>query len=257
MNTAKKIMLCVLLVLASVPAYGAEYVPGDVLVVLKPSESEGRLTAASLGAMGRESLRAASFAASSGAWVKELYPAISEAGSSVYALMHSENKSPEVFAQELMQNPEVLAASPNYIFHAAVIPNDSYITECWGMNYINAPSAWNITTGSSAVYVAVLDSGIDYENPDLTGNIASAYEKNTIGGDSAQDDYGHGTHVAGIIGAVGDNHLGVAGVNWDVRLIPVKTLDKTGDGTFSQVINALNYVTELIQQGVNLSLIHI
>ena len=256
MNISRKFMLCVIALLVSVPAYGADYVSGDVLVVLRPSESESRISAASLGTMGRNSLRAASFAASSGAQVKKLYPAVSEAANNIYALMHSETKSPEVFAQELMQNPEVIAASPNYIFHAAVVPNDTYISDCWGLNFIDAPSAWDITTGSSTVYVAVLDSGIDYEHPDLSGNIASAYAANTIGGNSAQDDYGHGTHVAGIIGAVGNNNLGISGINWDVRLIPVKTLDKVGDGTFSQVINAIDYVIGLIESGVNIKAVN-
>ena len=258
MKLSRKIMLCVLMLLFATTAHAADYVAGDVIVVLKPSasDSDSKLTASSLGIMGRESLRTASFAASSGAWVKEVYPAVSQAGNNVYALMHSETKSPEQLAHELLQNPEVLAASPNYIFRAATIPNDTYITDCWGLNFIDAPSAWNTSTGSKNVYVAVIDSGIDDTNPDLTANIATSYGTNTIGGSSARDDYGHGTHVAGIIGAVGNNNLGIAGVNWNVGLISVKALDKRGEGSFSQVIAGIDYVIDLIQSGVNIKAVN-
>ena len=252
MNLSRNFMLCILVLLASFPAYAADYVPGDVIVVLKPSDSESKLTASSFGAMGRESLRTASFAASSGAYVKEIYSAVSQAGSSVYALMHSENKSPEELTQELLQNPEVLAASPNYKLHAAVTPNDTYFSDCWGLDFIDAPSAWDFNTGSDTVYVAVIDSGIDDTHPDLAANVATEYGTNTVGGSSARDEYGHGTHVAGIIGAVGNNNLGIAGVNWNVGLISVKALDKYGEGSFSQVIAGINYVIGLIQQGVNI-----
>ncbi len=274
MKLSRKIILGLMVLLASFPAYAGDYVSGDVsvavkpsayaydyvagdvLVVLKPSASESTLTASSLGTMGRESLRTASFAASSGAWVKKVYPAVSQAGNNIYALMHSETKSPEQLAHELLQNPEVLAASPNYKIRAAVVPNDTYIDSCWGLDFIDAPSAWNITTGSDTVYVAVIDSGIDDTNPDLTDNVAVAYGINTVGGDSARDDYGHGTHVAGIIGAVGNNYLGTAGVSWNVRLISVKALDKYGEGSFSQVIAGIDYVIDLIQQGVNIKAVN-
>ena len=256
MKLPRKFMICILVLLTSIPAYAADYVPGDVIVVLKPSETESKLTASSLGTMGRESFRTASFAASSGAWVKKVYPAVSQAGNNVYAVMHSETRSPEELTAELLQNPEVLAASPNYIFRAAATPNDTYFADCWGLNFINAPSAWDTTTGSDTVYVAVIDSGIDDTHPDLAANVVTAYGTNTVGGSSARDDYGHGTHVAGIIGAVGNNNLGVSGVNWNVGLISVKALDKNGEGEFSQVIAGIDYVIGLIQQGVNIKAVN-
>lgn len=249
-------MFYLFLLLISIPAYAADYVPGDVIVVLKPSESESKLTASSLGTTGSESLRTASFAASSGASVKKIYSAVSQAGNNIYALMHSETKSPDLLAQELLQNPEVIAASPNYKIHAAATPNDTYFSDCWGLTFIDAPSAWDITTGSNNVYVAVIDSGIDDTNPDITANVAAEYGTNTIGGSSARDDYGHGTHVAGIIGAAGNNKLGVSGVNWNVGLISVKALDKRGQGEFSQVIAAIDYVIGLIQDGVNIKAVN-
>ncbi|MBQ7214847.1 MAG: S8 family serine peptidase [Synergistaceae bacterium] len=256
MKLSGKIILCLFMLSVPFSAYAADYVPGDVIVVLKPSSSESKLTASSFGSMGRESLRAANFAESSGASVKKIYSAVSQAGNNIYALMHSETKSPEELTAELLQNPDVLAASPNYKIHAALIPNDSYMNLCWGQDFIDAPSAWNITTGSDTVYVAVIDSGIDDTNPDLTGNIAAAYGTNTVGGESARDDYGHGSHVAGIIGAVANNNLGIAGISWNVRLISVKALDKSGEGSFSQVIAGIDYVIDLIKQGVNIKAVN-
>ena len=254
----RKVMLCVLVMLLAIPAYAIDYVPGDVLVVLKPSDSRAGVSASSLDGMGAEALRTASFAAASGAWVKKTYPAISESSNSIYALIHSEAKTPQELTAELLANPEVLAASPNYTVHAAIVPNDSYTGNCWGMAYINAYSAWEISTGSPEVYVAILDSGIDDTNPDLAANIATEYGTNTISSSgSARDDYGHGTHVAGTIGAIGNNSLGVTGVNSNVGLISVKTLDSSGSGTFDNVIDALNYVAGLIRDGVNIKAVNL
>ena len=84
MNTCRKFVLCALILLFPLHAYAVDYVPGDVLVVLKPSDPKNGVSASSLEGMGAEALRTASFAAASGAWVKQTYPAISEAGSSVY-----------------------------------------------------------------------------------------------------------------------------------------------------------------------------
>ena len=241
MNTCRKLLAAILVMMTALPALSAEYVPGDVLVVLKPSDSRAGVSASSV------SVRTASFAAASGASVKEVYPALSSAGNSVYALLYSEAKSPEDLTRELLANPEVLAASPNYKVRAAVTPDDTFFGQCWGLKFINAPAAWDITTGSSSIYVAIIDSGIDDTNPDLTANIATEYGTHTQGGSSARDDYGHGTHVAGTIGAVGNNNRGIAGVNWNVGLISVKALDSQGKGSLADVISAMNYVTGLIQ----------
>ncbi|MBQ7155304.1 MAG: S8 family serine peptidase [Synergistaceae bacterium] len=248
----KKIFLCMTMIFAlAVPAYSAEYIPGDVLVVLKPSDTSGEVQASAL--------RTQVFAANSGTQVKEVYSSLSDSGKGIYALLHSDSQSADVLAQQLLDNPEVLAASPNYIVRAAVTPNDSYMKDLWGMEYINAPSAWDITTGSSDVYVAVIDSGIDDTNPDLTDNVATEYGTNVIytNSDSPKDDYGHGTHVSGIIGAAGNNGKGVAGVSWNVKLIPIKALDDKGTGSYSNVISGMNYAANLIKQGVNICAVNL
>ena len=257
MKIYRRLLLGLLVILAACPAFASEYVPGDVLVVLKPSNPAARVSASSLSETGSDSVRAASFAASSGAYVKKVFPALSETGNSIYALLHSEAKSPEELTTELLSNPEVLAASPNYKVRAAVVPNDSYMEQSWGLNYINAPSAWDVTTGSKTVYAAVIDTGIDYTNPDLAGNFSTEYSAYVQDFGSTKDDNGHGSHVAGIIGAVGNNGVGIAGVCWNVGLISVKVLDRRGEGSIADVMGGVDYVTKLIKDGVNVRAVNL
>lgn len=254
----KLVLLCSLAVMMISPAYAVDYIPGDVLVVLKPSDPEVIVTASDLDDFGAESFRVASFAAESGAWVKSTFASLSEMGNEIFALIHSDNKDTEELVQELMNNPEVIAASPNYMVHAATVPNDSSVLECWGLSYINAYEAWDITTGSREVYAAIIDSGIDETNPDLAPNIVEDLGRNFVNtAKTPTDDYGHGTHVAGTIGAVGNNGKGIAGINWNVKLIALKALDSGGNGTIEDVMAAVNYVTELIQSGINIRAVNL
>ncbi len=138
---------------------------------------------------------------------------------------------------------------------------------------IDAQQAWDVTTGSKAVVVAVLDTGIDLTHPDLVGNIYSVPGEtagdgvdndgdgyvddvngwNFIANDNdVTDDNGHGTNVAGIIGASGNNGIGVSGVNWNVSILPVKVLDATGTGTDASIIAGINYVIDLKDHGSNI-----
>ena len=237
----KKIILALLIISLAIPAYAENYIAGDIVVVLKSSNSDGAGT-----------LKAASFAQTNGAMLTKIFPALSETNNEIFALIHSDDADPEELSRELLKNPDVAAASPNYIVRAAVIPNDTRYSELWGMENINMPSAWDKETGSNNVYVAIVDTGIDWENPDLTANTASELGYNALNSSSSsRDDNGHGTHVAGTIGAVGNNDLGVTGVNWNVKMIPVKVLDGDGYGTIASVIGGLNYVANLMSQGYN------
>lgn len=243
----RKIYALILVLTFALSSSAEEYTPGDVIVVLKPS-AKGEITASSL------SVQASDFAGSFGASVKEFYPALSEKEGGAFMMLHSDSMDAEEWSAVLRNNPNVVAVSPNYKIHAAVVPNDSSYSKCWGMDRINAPDAWDITTGRSDIYAAIIDSGIDHTNPDLSANVDTSLSYNTIAGgtNNAMDDYGHGTHVAGTIGAVGNNSVGVAGMSWNVKMIPVKALDNSGSGTFSTVINAMNYVTLLLTQGYNI-----
>jgi subtilisin family serine protease len=139
---------------------------------------------------------------------------------------------------------------------------------------IDATAAWTVTTGSDDVVVAVLDSGVDYMHEDLAPNmwkrpasmepyqdgelgvVDDVYGFNAIDNASdPMDENGHGTHCAGIIGAEGGNDLGVAGVNWKVRIMPLKFMNAGGYGTTKDAIEAINYVIERKKAGVNVRII--
>ena len=117
---------------------------------------------------------------------------------------------------------------------------------------IKASEAWDITHGSSGFIVAVIDTGVDENHPDLTGNLMAGHD--FVDNDSEPDDLsGHGTHVAGIIGASGNNAIGVAGINWSVKIMPLRVLDHNGDGTIADVIEAIDYAAAHNARVVNMS----
>jgi subtilisin family serine protease len=184
----------------------------------------------------------------------------------------------------LRSQPGVLYAEPNYAVKAVGIPNDSQFSSQWSFHNtgqsggtpdadIDAPEAWDITTGSSSVVVAVIDTGIDYTHSDLVSNIFrnepecgsdpgdddengyadDCYGIDVVNNDSDPfDDSGHGTHVSGIIGAVGNNGSGVVGVNWNVKMLSCKALDANGHSFMSWVLPCLNYVAIMKDRGVNI-----
>ncbi len=169
-------------------------------------------------------------------------------------------------AVSLLKGKEgVLFAQPNYVYRAAVFPDDPSYPNQWALPKIGAPTAWDLATGSSDVLVAVLDTGVDLSHPDLAGNLwtnpdeipgdgldndGNGYVDDVHGWNSSansadvQDDFGHGTHVAGIIGAVGNNGTGVAGVNWKVGIIAVKA-NKGDSFTTLDLARGTGYVTAL------------
>jgi len=142
---------------------------------------------------------------------------------------------------------------------------------------ISAMRAWAVTRGSDQVVVAVLDSGVDYTHPDLVNNIwtrpeiIKAYQDDDLTSDGPVDDLhgfnvvddnddpmdnnGHGTHCAGIIGAEGGNGIGIAGVNWNVKIMPLRFMDGDGAGTTKDAIEAINYVIDRKRAGVNVRII--
>ncbi|NUM33793.1 MAG: S8 family serine peptidase [Candidatus Brocadiae bacterium] len=174
----------------------------------------------------------------------------------------------------LRENEEVLYSEPNYIRKLHKEPNDTLYQELWGMKKIKAPSSWDISTQSDMI-VGVIDSGIVYDHEDLAGNIwvntdelngiagqdddGNGYVDDIYGYDFANgdsnptdDDSYHGTHIAGIIGALGNNNKGVAGVCWSVKIMALKT-HVNNEGTVAHIIDAIQYAVKKGARVLNMS----
>ncbi|MFZ0033988.1 MAG: S8 family serine peptidase [Sedimentisphaerales bacterium] len=188
----------------------------------------------------------------------------------------------------LAQSSAILYAEPDYKRELYGVPNDTRFGELWGMNNtgqsggtpdadIDAPEAWNISTGSSSVVVAVTDTGVDYTHPDLTANMwvnpgeipgngidddGDGFIDDVYGCDTGSNDgnpmdnsaeAGHGTHVSGTIGAVGNNARGVAGVCWNVKIMAVKIADANGVLYDSAIIGGIQYAINKNAKVINAS----
>ena len=173
-------------------------------------------------------------------------------------------------------------SDPDWIVYTSTTPNDASFTDLWGMNNtgqtggtadadIDAVEAWDLFTGSSSVLVGVIDTGINYNHPDLAANIWTnpgeiagngidddgngliddihGYDFVNNDGDP-NDDHAHGSHCAGTIGGVGNNGAGVAGVNWQVTMMGLKFLSASGSGNISDAVDCVNYATD---NGVHLT----
>ena len=144
------------------------------------------------------------------------------------------------FIDRLRRRPDVEYAQPNYVYRALFTPNDPYFGSQWNLPAIHAPEAWDITRGTAAIKVAVVDTGVDCGHPDLQGQCAAQVNYVDSNSGPIQDDNGHGTHVAGIIAAVMNNLIGVAGVAPGVKLVALKALDSSGSGDTTTVAQALH-----------------
>lgn len=178
----------------------------------------------------------------------------------------------------------VAYAEPNFLLKTQIVPNDVQFSTLWALHNtgqgggtpgadIGAREAWDLTRGSSDVVVAIIDSGIDETHPDLAANLFrneadcnangsdddgngfsdDCHGIDTVNHDSnPHDDNDHGTHVAGTIGAVGNNGVGVVGVNWNVKLMPCKFLNASGSGSTADAIACLDYVARMKNRGANI-----
>jgi subtilisin family serine protease len=158
----------------------------------------------------------------------------------------------------LRRDPSIRVAEPDYVLHGAFFPDDPKFPSQYALQNagqtggmpgadIDAVAAWDTTRGSSSVVVAVVDSGVDVNHEDLSDNILRDGTGAVMGWDflnndsDPEDDNGHGTHVAGIIGASGNNRLGVAGVCHVVKIMPVKFLDAALNGSTADAIRAIDF----------------
>lgn len=162
-------------------------------------------------------------------------------------------KSTEAFINELIKDPDVLYAEPNYVCKVTeTTPNDPYYKDQWYIPEIEAQKAWDITEGSSNIIVAVIDTGVDVNHPDLKDKIVKPY--NVLTNSTDVTDYsGHGTHVSGIIAATIDNGVGIAGIAPHVKIMPVAVF--SGDSAYdSDVASGIKYAVDNGARVINLSL---
>jgi len=189
-------------------------------------------------------------------------------GQNAYLLEKAEfdlDTLPELMQAIAARKDIVMSVEPNGIGCAALTPNDARFGEQWSLNNlggtgkttdadIDAPEAWDINTGASSVIVAVIDTGVDFGHPDLSG-ASSGNGWDFVNNDNdPTDDYFHGTHVAGILGARGNNGIGIAGVAWNCRIMALKVLDSTGHGSVDDLNDALDYARTHGAQIINMSL---
>ena len=237
-------------------SFASDAVPGDVIVVLR-NTSGSRISSLSQSGSIKSLSAVQSFAKSSNVSIKSTYDALSEQGDHMFMLVHSDTKDENELLREIKSRPDVIAASLNRtlkILEDVKTPNDPQYWQLWGMEAINAPYAWNFSTGSDDVYVAVIDSGVDYEHEDLKDNFSHEYSRNFAGYGTAdydpsayQDVHDHGSHVSGTIAAVGNNGKGVAGVNWKAKIISLRVADNKGRILESSTIAALDYIVRLLR----------
>jgi subtilisin family serine protease len=209
-----------------------------------------------------------------------------EIGSTGFRRLHSRSFDTAAMLNFLRADARVAYVEPNYIVHAIATPNDPSFGMLWGLQNtgqtlgcgascygtptgtagadISATLAWDVSTGSRANVVAVVDTGIDYNHPDLAANVwsAPAAFSVTVGGlvincaagthgfnaftnsCNPLDDNDHGSHTSGTIGATGNNGVGVAGVNWVASIMGAKFLNAAGSGTTANAINAIEFAVQ-------------
>ncbi|WP_373998604.1 S8 family serine peptidase [Bdellovibrio bacteriovorus] len=266
-RASKAAMVGLLLIGANAFAAPAESVPGEYVVKLKDSVSA------------KSSINVLS--AQLGSYIKDTIP-----GQNIVVIKRPVFEIQSNVVKSLSENPIVDIVEPNYIYRINKTPNDPMLGQLWGLKNsgqqdserragiagvdIGAEQAWDITTGSKDVVVAVIDTGVDYNHPDLVGNMwtneAEANGKPGVDDDgngivddihganfvnanaptgNPLDDHGHGSHCSGTIGGTGDDGKGIVGVAWNVRIMGIKFLSASGSGSLDGALKGIDYATKM------------
>ncbi|MFC1769933.1 S8 family serine peptidase [Nitrospirota bacterium] len=259
----RAIILILSIVLLSSPAWAKgkqdKYVPGEVLIKFKESARKENKSRSLMSAQSHREFKR----------------------SGIHHLKLKKGESVESAIDRYLADPDVEFVEPNYIRSINAVPNDTYFSDQWALKStgvtldtldgpvttrvdadIDATDAWDTVTGSSLVVVAVLDTGVDITHQDLAPNIwtnpgdvcgdsfdgdLNGYIDDCNGWDfvanknTTVDRYGHGTNVAGVVGAVGDNGKGISGVAQNVSIMPVKVLNNKGNGAVADIIAGVEY----------------
>ena len=195
----------------------------------------------------------------------------------VYKVEFTTDIDVKVVVEQLKQLPEVEYAEPDYQFRVMeTIPDDPLYNEQWYFAKVNAPAMWDSTTSDSTQIIGIIDTGVDWDHPDLSDNIwineaemngapdidddNNGFVDDIRGWDwismdnNPDDDNAHGTHVAGISAGVSNNGIGISGMAWNARIMPLKVLQSTGYGTSSDIAAAVEYAHENGATVINMSL---
>ncbi len=160
----------------------------------------------------------------------------------------------EVELANLMnQQPGVEYAEFNSIYSVDVVPNDPNYYAQWAHPKINSPAAWDVSTGSTSIVIAVIDTGIDLNHPDLASKLVQGHDYWDYD-TTPNDENGHGTHVAGIAAALTNNSVGVAGMSWGAKIMPVRALNAEGSGFNYDIISAIEFAKNNGADIINMSL---
>lgn len=273
------IVWCAFCMSSTVQAAGGAYVPGQLIVKFKSEKASSGITALSqtpatfkevssfLGARSITPVfnNVTTVRSGGGAYVqteaalrKEALrkKIIRESGlENVYAISFDVSADILSIARQLQNDDAVEYAEPNYKAHMFKTPNDPRYSDGteWHIDAISCPGGWDVTTGSSSIVVAVIDTGINIAHAEFAGRLKPGY--NFINPVAVpEDDEGHGTFVSGIIGAKGDNGVGIAGIDWNVWLMPLKALDSSGEGTYTDITAAIYYAINNGADVINMSL---
>ena len=163
--------------------------------------------------------------------------------------------SEEALADALMQSGGVEWAEPDYVVDAVVIPNDPYYFSQWWHQNIASAGAWDITTGVTQIVVAVCDTGVDVTHPDLVRNLILPGWNTYLNNTNCIDTYGHGTAVAGCAAAIGNNSIGMAGMAWNVKILPIRITYQDGIGSayITDIADGIVYGSDHSAKVVNVS----
>jgi subtilisin family serine protease len=169
-------------------------------------------------------------------------------------IVHVSEADLEQIERSLRRSGLFKAVERDYVVQVAELPNDPHFSSQWGLTKIAAPLSWDLSKGSSAAPVAVLDTGVELNHPDLAGQLQPGFD--FVNGDAdPSDDHGHGTRMIGIVAALQNNNLGISGIAPDTQILPGKVMGADGFGLYGDVADGITWAVDQGARVINLSLV--